>query len=214
MLLVNGFKPIQTNYNNQNSNKTNFSQPQLRTKADSVSFGARFSPARQAEKMVEDLTQGVLKEYSDVLGVNFKTKFLEPVNAFLAKHDLLISHENMPSVRIRTQRASLNEGEVENASEAFIISSNGSKLKDYTGRDGYVISVTQNGAKARIFRDLINGQLVGPKMDFPEELLLASERVNKALDEVWNIWIDSTTYSNDLKAVNYQKACNKLMPQD
>lgn len=215
MLLVSAFKPFQKKYNNQNSNKTNFTQPQLRTKANSVNFKSNLSEAdKVAQMQMVALTQRIGAKYADVLGVNFRTKFLEPVNAFLRKYDLSIGHRNIPSIGIKTQRTSLNEGKVKNASEAFIIDQSGSKLKYFTGDDGYVISVTQNGAKARILRDLIGGQLVGPRIDFPEELLLVSERVNKALDEVWNIWIDSTPYSNDLKALNYQNALKRLMPEE
>ena len=215
MLLVNSFTPIQKGYGNQNSNKNSFKQSQFQSKADSVSFtssSARLT--READAQVREIAQRIEAEYSDVLGKNFKTKFLEPVEEFLRSHGSTIKLENIDSFSIFTNALPFRGGKVRNASKACLVDKAGSPIIGYMGIEARAEAITQNGAKARLFDSLIS-DIHSPfkNVKFPDELVLTSEKVNKALDETHKQWGDIKYPNNDLKATSLQYAFKKLMPE-
>lgn len=218
MLLVNGFRPIQKTYTNQNPNKSNLRKSHFQSKADSVHFTSLVPEAtkatEEADAQVAELTQKYLKEHSDIFGPNFEEKFLKPVNEFLNQHGISIKHKPIDYLEVETRF--LIEEKVNNASHSHLVDRNGLA----THLDA-VLAVTANAATTRIFDKLINDEISffngknpfkGKK--FPEELVAMSNRVN---DELGN-FLDKWTWINygdedDKKVKSLQEAFKILMPE-
>lgn len=210
MLLVNGFKPIQTNYNNQNSNKTNFSQPQFCTKADSVSFSSAMDKTAKAQMAA--LVQKVGSEYSDVCGFkNFK-KFYEQAFDFLGNKNVRVYNQSLENFEIKTARPFLREGRIK-AFQAM--------LKDETnmpihGLGDSVVEVTPTAANARLFDKLVNDKMaVSFENNFfiecPAELRHQASRTVEALNRVKAGWYEIPYSSDDEKLVLLRDAYNELL---
>lgn len=222
MLLVNGFRPIQKTYTNQNPNKSNLKKSHFQSKADSVHFTSVASKAtEEADAQVAELTQKYLKEHSDIFGPNFEEKFLKPVNEFLAQHGISIQHTNINFYSIRTHDFCLNSGEVRNASGAYLVNKEGCTIHPY----GYLpnegsIEITANAATARIFDKLVSGKMnihddLNPFIgnEFPEELIAISRKVNDTLNDFCYDWVVTRHDNDDKKAQRLQKAFLELMPE-
>lgn len=230
MLLVSGFKPFQTNYNNQGVNKANFNQPQLRVKADSVNFTS-IAPAadRQAQAEVASLVRRVQFDYPRFFGAGFKI-FADDMTNFLEKHGLFFQHET-GSVRLKT-RPELTagfDGHVDNAFKVNLIDGDGDAIH-LTNRGGLpgggysVIDVTKNAANVGIFRRLLTGNLplidrYSPHYDIPnasdaQDLKAQTKIIMDALIGFRRGWRNIHYSDQNLKAQNLQDAYRILMPEE
>lgn len=218
MLAVNGFRPIQKNYTNQNPNKSNLRQLNFQSKVDSVELTSIVSEAtKEADAQVAELTQRYLEKYSDIFGPKFKEVFTEPVNEFLNQHGISIKHTPLDHLKIIPHISCLNSGEVRNASRAELVDETGLSICPVNGS---VSSVTANAASARIFNKLVYSEMYiygrtnpfkGKK--FPEGLVAISNKVNDALNDFHSEWKRIRYDNDDLKAQGLQKAFLELMPE-
>jgi hypothetical protein len=230
MLLVNGFKPVQTNYNNQNSNKANFSRSQFHTKADSVSFTSLASAADKAaaEKMAA-LTQGIGANYADVLGENFG-KIIGNINSFLASHGLSIQHGKTSVVYCTDSTHSIGKGSVTHKVSAVLVDNVTGKPIHSTvvrGANG----LTKNEAVVRLYNSVgIKPIFDLPFINFkdrplysftnplcgvqsPPDLAESTQKVQRALDELRKSWFEIPCDNDDTKVQLLRGAHNILMPE-
>lgn len=222
MLLVNSFRPIQKNYTNQDSNKSNLRQSHFQSKADSVYFTSMIPEAtKKADAQLAALTQKYLREYPDIFGAKFKEVFTEPVNEFLNQHGISIKHTPLENLEIVTNRNCMDRGVIKNAYEAYLIDKTGFPIHPIGDLDGEsVSSVTANAASAIIFNKLINRQIniqdgkdPFKGKEFPEKLVAISTKVKDALKKFYSDWIMTEDDNNNLKAEILQNALKMLMPE-
>lgn len=220
MLVINAFMPAAKAYRSQNNNNlkmNNFGKIQLQSKMDSVSFKG----LHVEELRMKQIVSGILKEYSDVLGPNFKKAVLLPMNSFLAEHGTFISH-HPTNVDIRTHRICLNSGHVRDASTATFVDKYGSPIHEYSydkSNPEFVYGLTDNESKIRLFGELIGGKLNhyhDSKLEnvlVPEDLSANIDRVRKALNALTEEWVDTAHSNDDLKAAGLQRAIQELLPE-
>lgn len=220
MLIINAFKPVTKAYSNQNNNNqkvNNFGKVQFRSGVDSVSFKG----LHVEELRMKQIMSGVLKEYSDVLGPNFKKAVLVPMNSFLAEHGAFISHHST-NVDIRTHRICLNSGHVRNASTATFVDKYRSPMHEHSYQSfspEFVYGLTDNESKIRLFGELLDGKLnhyhdsALENAIAPEKLSATINKVRKALNALTNEWVDTTHSNDDLKAAGLQRAIQELLPE-
>lgn len=215
MLLVSGFRPIQKNYNNQN---TNFKQPQFQIKGDSVNFTSTVSKvAMDAELRVQLLTQGILTKYGDVLGENFQQAFLSPFDRFLTQHGINVHYNDLCIWNYPTGKNTT--GEVKKVSEAYLVDSFGRKL-DIKMHGG--VGITENEANLRLFDNLV--KWIGPddeqrcyygplsQANLSPTLKTIAQRILQALDEYGKSWENIEYNDQNLKLARLQVAFKELMP--
>lgn len=217
MLLVSGFKSIQKNYNNQNSSNANFSQPQLRTKADSVSFTSSLSAVdKAAQAKVTALTQGIGAKYADVCGKGFRC-FYEKALAFLDARNIENVDCILPNYNIVTNKAGSRFGSIIDPviAELYVKRTNVPIHKSKFGD----CEVTSEAANVRLLDKLFNGILViNAKKNplegviYPCDLQQQAARVVKALDELRNGWYEIPHSDDDAKLDLLRQAYKILLP--
>lgn len=230
MLLVNGFKPIQTNYRNQNSNKMSFSQPQLHTKADSVNFTSLFSETdKVAQGQVAVLTHRIGAKYADVLGENF-SKVIGNVNSFCASHGLSIKHGKIPVVYYTDALKQLprNSSRIDLVSASFVNVCDGKTIHRSRLKGG--MGLTKNAADIMLYnlagdrpRDI---PILAEEMSLysfknplrfvqlPPELTESTKKVQRALDELQAAWLQVPSGNADSKVEFLRNAYKTLMPEE
>lgn len=204
MLLVNGFKPIQTNYNNQNATKANLSQPKFHTKADSVSFGARKSPAlmeTEAGKQAIALAKKVYNDYVDVCGFENVKAFLE--NSFWFTRQRWITVYNVEDNFMFPMVKDYSKTTETQSVQASLMGQNGIAIHELVDSE---IDVTKTAANVRLFDRLFNGKMVSrlkgspfKKEEFPDKLKQQSARLVKAMDELKDGWYEIQHSNEDEK---------------
>lgn len=216
MLLVNGFKPTQANYNNQNVNKVNFSQSQLHTKADSVSFTSNPTSKMHA------LVQTTFVENKGLFGRGFKN-LMTAVDKFLAEQKLSIIYEQATK-RLRINPNSRRTDvffDIENGVQATMLNESGGPIHYVK----LLPEVDKNVAKMALVNHFLGESML---LESSESYLLDAVRspeaqgishrifeTQKALEKFNDAWVE-INYGNDnaKKVQEYQEALKKLMPEE
>jgi transaldolase len=193
MLLVNGIRPIQTNYNNQTVSKANFKQSQFQSKADSVSFSAKLPVVKtEVRAQVIALTQRVYAKYADVCGFkNFKPFYERAVNLFSG--DVKIYDEILNSCESATVKDYSRHGESK-AYQASLIS-----MGESTNAENLVQAKSGDDSKtlALKFYEAIHEP-------FHSEIDVTQEAANvRLLDSIFSGKMEITIPENSLKEVKY-----------
>lgn len=229
MLLVNSFKPIQTNYNNQNVNKVNLNQPQLRTKADSVSFSSSISECdKAAQAKVQALALHFRADNYNILGFGFP-RFARQMIRFLGEQRLSLWHKPGPiAIRTRPEPAASCDEVLLDGFKATLYDTLGNPIHNVgDGLPGQigdsVIDVTENAASVGIFHKLLTGNMrfVNP-LDFLTTLPASSEAMDMLaptrsitykLAEFQREWLKIHYDNQHQKALDLQAAFRNLMPE-
>lgn len=215
MLLVTGFKPIQNNYNNQNPNKTNFSQAQFHTKADSVNFKS---------KSMDALTQKALHEHPELFGQAFKD-YMARVNKFLAEHGLMFQHQQC-SVRFRTSPKIERTDAYfvfENGGKSTLVTTEGQNIAHVD--DSTAVGLTQNDANIDVLEKFFKGKIMLNAQNsrhydtirLPEAQRLKMQTLNviEVLTRFRLNWLEINYPGNRAKKVqDYEAALKTLMPEE
>lgn len=209
MLLVSGFKPIQTNYNNQNMHKTHFSQPKFHTKADSVSFSARKPSAlieTEAGKQAIALAKKVYNNYADVCGFENVKAFLDDSLCFARQRGITVY--NVEDNFIFPMVKDYSKTTETESFQASFMGEDGIAIHELVDSE---IDITKTAADIRLFDRLFNGKMVSrlkgspfKKAEFPDKLKQQAARLVKALDELRDGW-DGIQHSNDDEKIEILK---------
>lgn len=217
MLLVSGFKPIQTNYNNQNVSKANFSQPQFHTKADSVSFTSNPTSKMHA------LVQATFVENQGLFGKGFKN-YMAAVKAFLAREKLSIDYKTAAtSIRINPNNR---------VKDVFFNIENGigARLMNDEWREPIhelwtTTEINKNVASVEILDRFFGKSLLlessesrryDVELSKDDQAIYAkTQAMRKALEKFNQAWVEINYGSDSAKKVqDYQDALKKLMPEE
>lgn len=217
MLLVSGFKPIQTNYRNQNSNKTNFSQPQLHTKTDSVSFTSK-TPTSKLHALVNQ----TFMANQGLFGRGFKN-LMTAVDKFLAEQKLSISYKQATK-RLRINPNSRRTDvffDIENGVQATMLNERGEPIHYVE----LLPEVDKNVAKMELVNRFLGESM---SLESSESYLLDAVRspeaqgishrifeTQKALEKFNDAWVEIDYGNENAKKIQeYQAALKRLMPEE
>lgn len=209
MLSVNRFKPIQTNYINQNKSKANLSQSQFHTKADSVSFSAR-KPSTvmetEAGKKVIALAKKVYNDYADVCGFENVKTFLDNSLCFARQRGIEVW--NVQDNFIFPMVKDYSKTRETQSVQASLMGQDGIAIHELVDSE---IDVTKTAADIRLFDRLFNGKMVSrlkgspfKKAEFPDKLKQQAARLVKALDELRDGW-NGIQHGNDDEKIEILK---------
>lgn len=224
MLLVNGFKPIQKNYNNQNPNKTNFSQAQFHLQTDSVSFGAKVPKLTKAEQKMNALVQLAFNKHPNLFGANFK-RYMAKVNAFMEQNGLSFD-TNRIGMDIGLSNAGNKWGMVHDATDIYIRrkSSKGLNHTSYNIPDQNLkptMGITRNDAIIEIFSSFehlteisLDGEHLKDVVASPKELVADAIKIKDALIHLQAQWREVSCQNDSLKIRHLQEAFKTLMPEE
>jgi len=219
MLLVNGFNPTGNSFSKGNSKVSNNSRPSVfQSQPDTVSFKSNsFELTNAANMQMKRITKDVMKEYSDVLGPNFKTKFVDPLNEFLKQSGVSIEYTRANAF------VHLNgiKKDYKSVLAAQLVDENGWCIhwNSINGEyDDSIFGLSKNEATLLLFKKFIDGKLDilsdNLKIDnVPKKLYATTQRLGKAIDRFYFRWLDTTMDSADLKVARYQHKLKKLMPE-
>lgn len=229
MLIVSNFNPIIKKSGNNEVKVNNSKQVILQSKPDTVSFKANNEITKLFDKQVNSITKAFLKEYSDIFGVNFQEKFLDPWAGFLYQHESFLQYSTEP-FRISTNLMHLSDYRVENGVAATLVDKKDRSIIYNTGKfigfNEPITGVTINEAIVQLLKDLAEGKLVlndgsdrfSPNplkgVEIPKKLKNNAVRVSKLLADFRVGWELTRIDTEDLKVKRLQKALKTLMPED
>ena len=213
MLLVNGFRPVQKNFNNPNNQK----HPILKSQNDSVNFSARLravTPAFEVEQLVAKFIPN--PPYIGVLGIGAKMH-IERAKAYLEKFGIKIKHEPLASLET-TVSSNNSTGKLRNATKATLVDLTGKPILSADKTELTVADVTENAANMQIF-DKISQGLWGIKdghqnIALPDEINTVLIRMNTDLTEFRQKWLEIDFDNTNAKAESLQWAYNQLLPDN
>lgn len=208
MLLVNGLRQTQKNYNYQAPNNNNFKNPSFQSRADFASFSSTASATKTLGVEVEALVEKTLAQ-SPNLGKTAK-EFMARVDAFLARHNVRLECETIPSYPIRIDHDG-NEGEVKNASKAILVDMiTGEQICKGIEATG----VTENLAKQAMFDAISKGRTSDNRfktVTFPPDLVDTSREIGIDLDIFHAQWCYIRYDDKAAKAASLKTAYEKLL---
>lgn len=207
MLLVNGLRQTQKNYNHQAPNNNNFKNPSFQSRADVVSFSSTASAVKTLSSEVNALVEKTLAQNPN-LGKSAK-EFMARADAFLARHSVRLECETIPSYSIRIDHDG-NECEVKNASKAILVDM---ITGEQICKEIRVSAPSENSAKQALFEAIGTGLTSDglENIQFPPDLVETSKEISFDLGHFYAQWCYIGYDDKAAKAASLKTAYEKLL---